>query len=222
MYFHHPLDGVGNVPVAPDIPIDLRHVSKVLADGESQGNVETASSSCPAHPGLHFVYGWTVDRSPSSGGGDIFKSNAEGGTTRKLSGSTAATDSRLARRIEDLENVISRFVPKEFQGNIKKAVASSFNILLLDNNGKVGIMGQVGTPLETAMPDYLKDGSVQLVDLTVTLRTAAGIDKDGKLYVWGENFNELLELPEGIENAKITSIMLCYLPPAPFTMNNFM
>lgn len=98
-------------------------------------------------------------------------------------------------------------VPKEFQGNIKKAVASSFNILLLDNNGKVGIMGQSGTPLETAMPDYLKDGSVQLVDLTVTLRTAAGIDKDGKLYVWGENFNELLELPEGIENAKITQVV---------------
>ncbi len=98
-------------------------------------------------------------------------------------------------------------VPKEFQGNIKKAVASSFNILLLDNNGKVGIMGQSGTPLETAMPDYLKDGSVQLVDLTVTLRTAAGIDKDGKLYVWGENFNELLELPEGIENAQITQVV---------------
>lgn len=97
-------------------------------------------------------------------------------------------------------------VPKEFQGNIKKAVASSFNILLLDNNGKVGIMGQVGTPLETAMPENIKDGSVQLTDLTVTLRTAAGIDKDGKLYVWGENFNELLDLPEGIENAKITQI----------------
>jgi len=97
-------------------------------------------------------------------------------------------------------------VPSAFQGNIKKAVASSFNILLLDNNGKVGIMGQSGTPLETAMPDYLKDGSVQLVDITVTLRTAAGIDKDGKLYVWGENFNDLLKLPEGIENAKITQI----------------
>ena len=98
-------------------------------------------------------------------------------------------------------------VPKEFQGNIKKAAASSFNILLLDNNGKVGIMGQNGTPLETAMPEYLKDGSVQLVDITVTLRTAAGIDKDGKLYVWGENFNELLQLPEGIENAKITQVV---------------
>lgn len=98
-------------------------------------------------------------------------------------------------------------VPSEFQGNIKKAVASSFNILLLDNNGKVGIMGQNGTPLETAMPEYIKDGSVQLVDLTVTLRTAAGIDKNGKLYVWGENFNELLELPEGIENAKITQVV---------------
>lgn len=98
-------------------------------------------------------------------------------------------------------------VPSAFQGNIKKAVASSFNILLLDNNGKVGIMGQSGTPLETAMPDYLKDGSVQLVDITVTLRTAAGIDKDGKLYVWGENFNDLLKLPEGIENAKITQVV---------------
>jgi peptide/nickel transport system permease protein len=97
-------------------------------------------------------------------------------------------------------------VPKEFQGNISKAAASSFNILLLDKNGKVGIMGQSGTPLETAMPEYLKDGSVQLVDITVTLRTAAGIDKNGKIYVWGENFNDLLKLPEGIENAKITQI----------------
>jgi len=97
-------------------------------------------------------------------------------------------------------------VPQEFQGNISKAAASSFNILLLDKNGKVGIMGQSGTPLETAMPDFLKDGSVQLVDITVTLRTAAGIDKNGKLYVWGEDFNDLLTLPEGIEDAKITQI----------------
>jgi len=97
-------------------------------------------------------------------------------------------------------------VPKEFQGNIIKAAASSFNILLLDKNGKVGIMGQSGTPLETAMPEFLKDGSVQLVDITVTLRTAAGIDKNGKLYVWGEDFNDLLTLPEGIEDAKITQI----------------
>ena len=114
-------------------------------------------------------------------------------------GKLYAWGSTLATRLD--------IVPSEFQGNIKKAVASSFNILLLDNNGKVGIMGQNGTPLETAMPEYLKDGSVQLVDLTVTLRTAAGIDKDGKLYVWGENFNELLELPEGIENAKITQVV---------------
>lgn len=98
-------------------------------------------------------------------------------------------------------------VPKEFQGNISKAAASSFNILLLDKNGKVGIMGQSGTPLETAMPEFLKDGSVQLVDITVTLRTAAGIDKNGKLYVWGEDFNDLLTLPEGIEDAKITQIV---------------
>lgn len=114
-------------------------------------------------------------------------------------GKLYAWGSTLATRLD--------IVPSEFQGNIKKAVASSFNILLLDNNGKVGIMGQNGTPLETAMPEYLKDGSVQLVDLTVTLRTAAGIDKNGKLYVWGENFNELLELPEGIENAKITQVV---------------
>lgn len=114
-------------------------------------------------------------------------------------GKLYAWGSTLATRLD--------IVPSEFQGNIKKAVASSFNILLLDNNGKVGIMGQNGTPLETAMPEYIKDGSVQLVDLTVTLRTAAGIDKNGKLYVWGENFNELLELPEGIENAKITQVV---------------
>ena len=97
-------------------------------------------------------------------------------------------------------------VPSRFQGNIAKAVPSSFNILLLDKEGNVGIMGQSGTPLETAMPQEITDGTVKLTDLVVTLRTAAAIDKDGKLYVWGENFNDLLKLPEGIENAKIVQL----------------
>ena len=97
-------------------------------------------------------------------------------------------------------------VPAAFQGNIAKAVPSSFNILLLDKDGKVGIMGQSGTPLETAMPEYIKDGSVRLSDLVVTLRTAAAVDENGKLYVWGEDFNDLLKLPEGIEDAKIVEL----------------
>ena len=97
-------------------------------------------------------------------------------------------------------------VPSAFQGNIAKAIPSSFNILLLDKEGRVGIMGQSGTPLETAMPEYIKDGTVRLSDLVVTLRTAAAVDENGKLYVWGENFNDLLKLPEGIENAKIVQL----------------
>lgn len=97
-------------------------------------------------------------------------------------------------------------VPSAFQGNIAKAIPSSFNILLLDKEGRVGIMGQSGTPLETAMPEYIKDGTVRLSDLVVTLRTAAAVDENGKFYVWGENFNDLLKLPEGIENAKIVQL----------------
>ena len=97
-------------------------------------------------------------------------------------------------------------VPSAFQGNIAKAIPSSFNILLLDKEGRVGIMGQSGTPLETAMPEYIKDGSVRLSDLVVTLRTAAAVDENGKLYVWGEDFNDLLKLPEGIEDAKIVEL----------------
>ncbi len=97
-------------------------------------------------------------------------------------------------------------VPSAYQGNIAKVAPSSFNILLLDKDGRVGIMGQVGTPLETNMPESIREGDIRLVDIDVALRTAVGLDVNGKIYAWGENFDNMLRLPEGIEDAKIVQI----------------
>jgi peptide/nickel transport system permease protein len=97
-------------------------------------------------------------------------------------------------------------VPSALQGNIAKAYASSYNVMVLTKDGRVGILGQSGTALQTSMPEDIANGTIKLVDVAVTLRTAIGLDANGKLYAWGDSDDNMMNLPEGVLDAKIVSI----------------
>lgn len=97
-------------------------------------------------------------------------------------------------------------VPSAFQGRIVKAAQAPFNILLILDDGSVGIMGERQTMLETAFPTQLANKEVTIVDAAVSVRTAIVVDTVGQVIVWGENESGLLTLPEGIENEKIVAV----------------
>lgn len=97
-------------------------------------------------------------------------------------------------------------VPSRYQGRIVKAAQAPFNIILILDDGSVGIMGQPQTMLETSFPTRLANKEVTIVDAAVTVRTAIVVDTVGQVIVWGENEHGLLTLPEGIENEKIVAV----------------
>jgi peptide/nickel transport system permease protein len=97
-------------------------------------------------------------------------------------------------------------VPSRYQGRIVKAAQAPFNIILILDDGSVGIMGQPQTMLETSFPTQLANKEVTIVDAAVTVRTAIVVDTVGQVIVWGENEHGLLILPEGIQNEKIVSV----------------
>ena len=96
-------------------------------------------------------------------------------------------------------------VPSVFQGRIVKAAQAPYNILLILEDGSVGIMGERQTALDR-IPTPILNKDVQIVDAAVTVRTAIAVDTVGQVYVWGENEYGLLTLPEGIQNEKIVSV----------------
>lgn len=96
-------------------------------------------------------------------------------------------------------------VPSAFQGRIVKAAQAPYNIVLILDDGSVGIMGERQTALDR-IPEVIVNKDVQIVDAAVTVRTAIAVDTVGQVYVWGENEYGLLTLPEGIENEKIVAV----------------
>lgn len=96
-------------------------------------------------------------------------------------------------------------VPSAFQGRIIQAAQAPYNILLILDDGSIGVMGERQTALDR-IPEPIANKDVQIVDVAVTVRTAVAVDSVGQVYVWGENEFGLLTLPEGIENEKIVSV----------------
>jgi peptide/nickel transport system permease protein len=96
-------------------------------------------------------------------------------------------------------------VPSAFQGRIVKAAQAPYNILLILDDGSIGIMGERQTALDR-IPAPIANKDVKIVDAAVTVRTAVAVDSVGQVYVWGENEFGLLTLPAGIENEKIVSV----------------
>lgn len=99
-------------------------------------------------------------------------------------------------------------VKKDWQGQIKKAVAGKFNAFYLLKDGTVGISGS--GYVVTSTPKELQDGSVKVVDIAINKNNAIAIDDKGKVYTWGNGGNQLLLSENPAFDKKIVQVQAGY------------
>jgi peptide/nickel transport system permease protein len=88
-------------------------------------------------------------------------------------------------------------VPTMYQGRITDIKASALSILILLEDGTVGYVGERGTQL-SQVPEFLTDGSLNIVGLAAANRSGAALDDQGNLYMWGDSGSRMLAVPEEI------------------------
>ena len=86
-------------------------------------------------------------------------------------------------------------VPKEYQGRIVHAEFTSLNVVVLLDDGTIGVFGVSGNEL-SLIPAELTDGSVEVVAFTTSGRAALALDSTGKLHVWGSRLHDILQIPD--------------------------
>jgi len=82
-------------------------------------------------------------------------------------------------------------IPSTVQGKVEDFDTSAINMLVRKIDGSIELLGVRGAENDTNMPEELKDGSVKVADVALTSNSAAAIDEDGKLYVWGPSRSKL-------------------------------
>lgn len=82
-------------------------------------------------------------------------------------------------------------IPSTVQGKVEDFDTSAINMLVRKTDGSIELLGVRGAENDTNMPEELKDGSVKVADIALTSNSAAAIDEDGKLYVWGPSRSKL-------------------------------
>jgi len=87
-------------------------------------------------------------------------------------------------------------VPPEYEGRITEFTAGDNNMALLLDDGSVTVIGQSGNEFTDSIPDELKDGSVNVVDIVATNRNVLALDDRGGLHLWGSAENRLNVIPE--------------------------
>lgn len=76
-------------------------------------------------------------------------------------------------------------IPRAWENRVVDFQTTSMNIMVLLDDGSLGIAGVRGSVQDVYMPEELRDGSVQVVDFAISMKNAAAIDADGNLYLWG-------------------------------------
>ncbi|MFV0380589.1 MAG: ABC transporter permease subunit [Anaerorhabdus sp.] len=86
-------------------------------------------------------------------------------------------------------------IPKELQGRITDIKTTSFNMLLLIDDGTVAVTGVKGNEL-SSIPKELTDGSVKIEKIAISYRNGLALDDQGNLHIWGNRENNILNIPE--------------------------
>lgn len=76
-------------------------------------------------------------------------------------------------------------IPSTIQGQVEDFDTSSINMLVAKTDGTIQLIGVMGAENQTNMPKELTDGSVKVKKVALTANSAAAVDEDGKVYVWG-------------------------------------
>lgn len=86
-------------------------------------------------------------------------------------------------------------LPAGTQGHIVDIAASTYNLVMLLDDGTVRIAGTIGNELGN-VPVELTDGSVKIVDVQMSFRTGIALDDTGKIHVWGSSDKGMMQVPE--------------------------
>lgn len=81
-------------------------------------------------------------------------------------------------------------------GQVVDFEPSTTNILLLLKDGSLRVIGQLGTEIDTSLPEELKDGSVKVEQIGRIKYSGIAIDNQGEIYTWGAKSDKIDQIPE--------------------------
>lgn len=86
-------------------------------------------------------------------------------------------------------------IPEEVQFRVQKVSTAFLNVLMLLDDGTVYANGVNNTPLHR-VPEHLKDGSVNVVDIAASNRSGLALDDQGELHIWGSPEHGVMRIPD--------------------------
>lgn len=87
-------------------------------------------------------------------------------------------------------------IPPSLDGQVDDFATSTTNILLLLKDGTISVIGQLGTEIDTQIPEELKDGSVKVEMIGRMRYSGIGVDDKGQIYTWGARSDGMANIPE--------------------------
>ncbi len=94
-----------------------------------------------------------------------------------------------------LANNLNR-IPDRIQGRVVDFVTSALNVGLLLDDGTIDVIGVIGNPVATGVPESLQDGSVNVVDFAMLGDGGVALDDQGELHAWGQSISVARKIPE--------------------------
>ncbi|NLW52042.1 MAG: ABC transporter permease subunit [Tissierellia bacterium] len=84
-----------------------------------------------------------------------------------------------------------------YNQNIAYVEEGSVDVLALTKDGRVVVLGQKGSELDTALPEEIgRNGTVKIVEIGRMRYSGAAVDENGKLYTWGSSLDGANKAPE--------------------------
>ncbi len=94
-------------------------------------------------------------------------------------------------------------IPKDIQGSIVDVTCSTYNMVVLLEDGTVRVLGVSGNEISD-VPTELTDGSITVEAIAMSYRNGLALDSNGEVHVWGAESYGLLNIPE--IDAEVTMI----------------
>lgn len=113
-------------------------------------------------------------------------------------------------------NGIDGIVKKSELNNIKKGVCGDYNCLILDRMGDVyvwgsNVLGQLGDGKTSIEESYVPQQILSLkdiVDIDISNTHCIALDKDGKVYTWGGNYEGVLGYETKLDHSSEVKMVL--------------